>query len=61
MNPALCDELALTWIKVIAEKVFEHKVPKDLIIKLYQTPLRFTTPSKTPFTERGSETVPNVK
>ena len=61
MNPALCDELALTWIKGIAEKVFEHKVPKDLIINLDQTPLRFTSPSKAPFTEKGSETFPIVK
>ena len=58
MNPALYDELAFTWKKKIAEKVFEHKIHNDLILSFDQTPLGFTCPAKTTFTEKNAETVP---
>ena len=58
MNPALYDELAFTWKKKIAEKVFEYKIHNDLILNFDQTPLGFTCPAKTTFTEKNPETVP---
>ena len=58
MNPALYDELAFTWKKKIAEKVFERKVHDDLILNFEQTALGFTCPAKTLFTKKNAETVP---
>ena len=58
MNPALYDKLAFTWKKKIAEKAFEHKIHNDLILNFDQTPLGFTCPAKTTFTEKNAETVP---
>ena len=58
MNRALHDELAFTWKKKIAEKVFEHKIHNDLILNFDQTPLGFTYSAKTTFTEKNAETVP---
>ena len=58
MNPSLYDELAFTWKKKIAEKVFQHNIPEDLILNFDQTPLGFTCPAKTTFTDRNSEIVP---
>ena len=58
MNPALYDELAFTWKKKIVEKVFEHKIHNDLILNFDQTPLGFTCPAKTTFTEKNAETAP---
>ena len=58
MNPSHYDELVFTWKKKIAEKGFQHNVPKDLILNFDQTLLWFTCPAKTTFTDRNSETVP---
>ena len=58
MNPALYNELAFTWKKKIAEKVFKHKIHNDLILNFDQTALGFTCPAKTTFTEKNAETVP---
>ena len=58
MNPALYDELVFTWKKNIAEKVLEHKIHNDLILNFDQTPLGFSCPAKTTFTEKNAETVP---
>ena len=58
MNMALYDELAFTWKKKIAEKVFEHKIHNDLILNVDQTPLGFTCPAKTTFKEKNAEIVP---
>ena len=58
MNPALYDDLAFTWKKKIAGKVFEHKIHNDLILNFDRTPLRFTCPAKATFTEKNAETVP---
>ena len=58
MNPTLYDELAFTWKKKIAEKIFKHKIHNDLILNFDQTPLGFTCPVKTRVTEKNAETVP---
>ena len=58
MNPALYDVLAFTWKKKIAEKVFEHKIHNDLILNFDQTPIGFTCPAITTFTEKNAEIVP---
>ena len=58
MNPSLYDKLAFTWKKKIAKKVFQHNIPKDLILNFDQPPLGLTCPAKTTFTDRNSETVP---
>ena len=47
VNSSLYDELAFTWKKKIAEKVFQHNIPKDLILNFDQTPLGFACPAKT--------------
>ena len=44
--------------KKIAERVLEHKIHNDLILNFDQTPLGFTCPAKTTFTEKKVETVP---
>ena len=39
-------------------KGFQHKIHNDLILNFDQTPLGFTCPAKTTFTEKNAETVP---
>ena len=58
MNPALYDKLDFTWKKKIAEALYEHKIPSDLILSFDQTLLGFASLSKTTFTERNSPIVP---
>ena len=58
MNPALYDELVFNRKKKIAEKVFEHKIHNELILNFDKTPVGFTCPGKTTFTEKNAETVP---
>ena len=58
MNPALYDELVFNRKKKIAEKVFEHKIHNELILNFDKTPVGFTCPGKTAFTEKNAETVP---
>ena len=51
INPALHDELVFTWEKKIAEAVFQHKIPSDLISSFDQEPRGFPSSSKTTHTK----------
>ena len=58
MNPALYDELALSWKKEIADLILRHKVPEELVLNLDQTPLGLTSASKATFAPHGAKNVP---
>ena len=51
MNPALYDELVFTWEKKIAEAVFQHEIPSDLVPSFDQEPRGFASSSKTTHTK----------
>ena len=52
------DELTFTWKKNIAEKLFQHKIQKDLILNFVQFSLRFTGSENNTFTFRkNTETI----
>ena len=54
MNPALYDKLVFTKRK----KIFEHKIPSNLILNFDQTPLGFVSPSKTMYTKKNFQELP---
>ena len=58
MNPALYDELAFTWKKKIAEKVFEHKIHNDLILNLIKHLSVLLALQKPHSLRKNAETVP---
>lgn len=51
MNPALHAESVFTWEKKIAEAVFQHKIPSDLVSSFDQEPRGFPSSSKTTHTK----------
>lgn len=57
MNLILYDKLVVTWEKKIAEEVFEHKSPNDLILNFDQKPFGFASPSKVTYAKRNSQNV----
>ena len=48
----------LTFQKKISGVIFEHDIPKELIINLDQTPLSYVSPGKYNFDVKGVKTVP---
>ena len=51
-------EEKLTFQKKISGVIFEHDIPKELIINLDQTPLSYVIPGKYTFDVKGVKTVP---
>ena len=51
-------EEKLTFQKKISGVIFEHDIPKELIINLDQTPLSYVSPGKYTFDVKGVKTVP---
>ena len=51
-------EEKLTFQKKISGVIFEHDIPKELIINLDQTPLSYVSPGKCTFDVKGVKTVP---
>ena len=51
-------EEKLTFQKKISGVIFEHDIPKELIINLEQTPLSYISPGKYTFDVKGVKTVP---
>ena len=54
INPALYEELRFSWKRKIAQTVPDHNIHNDMILNIDQTPLGFTAPNKTTYTERGT-------
>ena len=52
INPALYDELLLSWKKEFASLVLEYNISEELILNLDQTPLGLTSASKVTFTKK---------
>ena len=48
----------LAFQKRISGVIFEHDIPKELIINLDQTPLSYVSPGKCTFDVKGAKTVP---
>ena len=57
MNPALYDELTLSWNKETADLILRHKVPEELVLNLDQIPLCLTSASKVTFAPHGTKKV----
>ena len=53
MNPALYEELTFSRKRKIAQTVLDHNIHNDMILNFDQTPLGFTAPNKTTYTEGG--------
>ena len=51
-------EEKFTFQKKISGVIFEHDIPKELIINLDQTPLSYVSPGKYTFDVKGVKTVP---
>ena len=50
-------EEKITFQKKISGVIFEHDIPKKLIINLEQTPLSYISPGKYTFDVKGVKTV----
>ena len=55
---ALYEELTFSWKEKIAQIVLEHNIPEKMILNFYQTPVGFTSPNKTTYADKESESVP---
>ena len=51
-------EKKLTFQKEISGVIFEHDIPKEVMINLDQTPLSYVSPGKCNFDVKGVKTVP---
>ena len=58
MNPALYEELTLTWKRIIASAILKNSIYSETILNFDQTPLGFTAPNKATFAEKGGQSVP---
>ena len=57
-NRALYEELTFSSKEKIVQIVLEHNIPEKMILNFYQTPFGFTSPNKTTYTDKESESVP---
>ena len=55
-EPFLLEE-NLTFQRLISSIIEEHDIPKELLVKLDQTPLSYVSPGKYTFNPKGAKTV----
>ena len=59
MNLVLYDKLKFSWKRKIAQIVLEHTIHEKMS-SFIRTPVGFTSPNKTTYTDKQSESVPII-
>ena len=58
MNPVLYEEMTFSWKRKIGKIVLEHTIHEKTVLNFDHTQVWFTSPNKTTYTDKRSESVP---